>query len=547
MKRLYILIVLFSLTLMSSDTYAQERYLDEVFDDITVTSNVVYSNNATVLLVPFTGEAVQIPLLMDVYEPTGDTEIDRPLIVALHTGNFLPNVTNGQISGTMRDSSVVEFCTRFAKMGYVAASVDYRTGWNPLATTTPERTLGLIQAAYRGIQDGRTAVRYFRDDAAGADMFNIDPNSITAFGLGTGGYITLGMGSLNDYSEIVQTEAPPGKFLLDLDMDMVPETPMVVPVYHGDINGETTSVTPDGAFGLPAGDTTTYAHFPGLSSDVNLVINIGGAMGDIGWLDEMSAPVVSVQSAFDIFAPYGDGTVIVPTTGDPVIRAQGSLTVAERLDLLGVNDILDNATFEDYATELAITNSALAGHEYYPGLLPIVKPLNSSGRDEGVVTTWWDPDARSPEDGQGMGVPWNMLPHQLGGTYHDQGLILNEGMSAEKSRANIDTIMTFLAPRACVLLELPCAANFISSTEELLIDQVEVKISPNPSSSMIRFETEEAIERIELVNIDGRVVQLKNNINDRYVSMNISSLETGNYIAKIYVENGLVTKQIVKE
>ncbi|MBT8191368.1 MAG: T9SS type A sorting domain-containing protein [Bacteroidia bacterium] len=548
MKSLYTLIVLFSLTVMSSSSFAQERYLDEVFTDVTVTENVIYSANATVLLVPVFGQAIQIPILMDVYEPTGDTEAERPLVLVFHTGNFLPNVTNGQISGTKQDSSVVEFCTRFAKMGYVAAAVDYRTGWNPLAATQPERALGLIQAAYRGMQDARTAVRFFRNDAQTTNAFGIDPNSVTAFGLGTGGYLTLVMGCLDDYFKIVQTESPAGKFLLDLDGDMVPETPMVVPVYHGDINGETTSVTPDGAFGLPAGDTTTYAHYPGISSDINLVVNVGGALGDIGWLDAMSTPVVSVQSPFDIFAPYDDATVIVPTTGDPVVRAQGSLAVARRIDSLGNNSALYNATFSDSSTDLAIANSATAGHEYYPGLFPFIKPSNSLGIDEGVVLNWWDPDSPSPADGQGMGVPWNQLPHPSGGTFHEQGLVLNEGMSAEKSRANIDDIMTFVAPRACVILELPCAANFISSTEELLTEQVEVKVSPNPTSSLIQVDAiDETIERIEIVSIDGRLVQVRNNINDRFASMNISSFESGNYVLKIYFEDGLVTKQIIKE
>ena len=43
-------------------------------------------------------------------------------------------------------------------MGYVVASIDYRTGWNPLAATQSERTYQLINAAYRGVQDARTAL-----------------------------------------------------------------------------------------------------------------------------------------------------------------------------------------------------------------------------------------------------------------------------------------------------------------------------------------------------------------------------------------------------
>jgi carboxylesterase type B len=101
-------------------------------------------------------------LLMDVYQPAGDSEADRPVILYFHTGNFLPQYVNGSAVGTRTDSSAVEICSRFARMGYVVASVDYRLGWNPLAGTQTERTTQLIQAAYRGVQDSRTAVRYFR-------------------------------------------------------------------------------------------------------------------------------------------------------------------------------------------------------------------------------------------------------------------------------------------------------------------------------------------------------------------------------------------------
>jgi len=163
MKKLYTF--LFLLTMTSTVLMSQDRYLDEVFADVTVTQNVVYGTNGTILLIAQAGEIVEQPLIMDVYQPTGDTEVDRPLVLMFHTGNFLPNVVNGQISGTLRDSAMVDMCTQLARRGYVAASVDYRAGWNPLAGSQPERALGLIQAAYRGVQDGRNAIRYMKSTA----------------------------------------------------------------------------------------------------------------------------------------------------------------------------------------------------------------------------------------------------------------------------------------------------------------------------------------------------------------------------------------------
>ena len=543
MKNIFTLILFISFTIGLN----AQRYLDEVFTDVTVTEDVVYGVNATVLFLPQVGEAVPIPLTMDVYEPEGDTETSRPLVLVFHTGNFLPSVTNGQIAGTKQDSSVVEFCTQLARRGYVTAAVDYRTGWNPLATTQPERALGLIQAAYRGLQDGRTAIRYFRADAAGNNNYGINTDQITVFGLGTGGYLVLGMTGLSMYEEIITTTNSPGKFLLDLDMNGAPETPMVVEAYHGDINGEVLTEVPVDGFGLPAGDTTNYPNHVGFSNDFALCVNVGGALGDISWLNDNRTPIISVQSPFDIFAPYDDAVLIVPTTGDPIVQVQGALAIGAAQDAAGTNQIWKDAVFDDEITATAMANSATAGHPYYEGTFPFIRPANSNGIDEGVVINWWDPAGPSPANGAGMGIPWNQLPHPSGGTFHDQGLVLNEGMSAEKSRANIADILAYVLPRACVALELPCASEFTSSTEELL-DASLVKISPNPMSHEAVIETGDMMmEQVEIYNVSGQLVQKYNNINNNYLRIENTNLQSGMYSVQIRFEEGVATQKLIIE
>ena len=171
---------------------AQTRYVEEVFDDVIVTSDLVYGTNISVLPALQGFPPGPQDLLMDVYTPAGDTETDRPLLLYFHTGNFLPIYLNGGATGTKTDSCTVELCTRFAKMGYVVASVDYRLGWNPLAATQSERTYQLINAAYRGVQDSRTAVRYFRKSVAeDGNPYGVSSDMVGMIGEGTGGYITL--------------------------------------------------------------------------------------------------------------------------------------------------------------------------------------------------------------------------------------------------------------------------------------------------------------------------------------------------------------------
>lgn len=153
-----------------------------------------------------------------------------------------------------------------------------------------------------------------------------------------------------------------------------------------------------------------------------------------------------------------------------------------------MNTIFNDYIFDDEVTAEARANSETAGHPYYEGLYPFINPPNSNGLDEGVVINWWEPGALSPPILPDFpnGVPWNMLPHPSGGTFHDQGLLLNEGMSAEKSIANINKIMSYVTPRACVALDLPCA-DLYTSTKDIVLDPSIMTLSPNPASTSINI------------------------------------------------------------
>ncbi len=569
MFRINLLITFLFVAFAVQLNYAQ-KYIDEVFSEVEVIYDMTYGVNATVIAFQQAGEAIPQQLKMDIYQPVGDTAPERPLALVFHTGNFLPPVLNGQIAGSKQDSSVVEICTRLAKMGYTAASVTYRQGWNPLAQTQPERALGLIQAAYRGIQDARTSVRFFKENYENNNAFKIDPNRIVAIGAGTGGYITLGMATLDDYNEIVDTEFPAGKFLLDLldttvdppvpGQDGTPETPMVVPVYHGDIEGKEFGVAPDAAFGFPAGDTLCYANHVNQNSEIQLVMNIGGALGDLSWLDNNSTPIISVQSAYDQFAPYIDDVLVVPTTEDDIVQVQGSFEVAKKQDLLGKNGTWVNAMVIDSYTAEAQANSATANHDFYEALFPITNPANSIGQDEGVVINWWDPNAAAPNVGQGDGIPWNQLPYPLDGTgepgdtYHTQGLLLNENMSAAKARANIDKIIGFYAPRAYCQLKLgeldpngdPGHCGLVS-TENIEAAEVALSIAPNPADNeiVLTAQGDSPIRSVRIFDITGRSVREYHSIDNNNFKVNRGNMQPGAYIMMVGFDEGDVSQKLI--
>ena len=172
------------------NSYAQERYYDKVFTDLTITQNVKYAENYTVV----TGAPGLQDLLMDVYEPANDTASQRPLIILMHAGSFLPRGLNTLPFGNKRDSSIVEMCKQFAQRGYVAAAVNYRLGWNPLGTQE-EKANTIINAVYKSMQDGKSAIRFFRKDAATTDTYKIDPNMVVLGGSNSGGYAALASGA----------------------------------------------------------------------------------------------------------------------------------------------------------------------------------------------------------------------------------------------------------------------------------------------------------------------------------------------------------------
>ena len=128
------LILLFILCCYS---FSQEvRYIDEIFEDVLITEDVVYGNAPDLpFIFLFEWNTVDIDLDMDIYEPAGDTEVERPVIVFLHAGAFF--------SGSNELDDVVSLSISAAKRGYVAVNINYRLGLNIISTPTKPKTIAL--------------------------------------------------------------------------------------------------------------------------------------------------------------------------------------------------------------------------------------------------------------------------------------------------------------------------------------------------------------------------------------------------------------------
>jgi hypothetical protein len=518
--------------------------MDMVFDDVDVIHDVPYGANFSVLAISVIGHTLKEPLLMDVYTPAGDTETNRPLAIVLHTGNFLPIMVNGGVTGTKTDSSTVEICKRLARMGYVVASADYRKGWNPFAETQPERTVGLINAAYRGVQDARSCVRYFKQDfAINGNSYGIDTTKIVMWGQGTGGYIALAAATLDDFTDVITTTMPPGKFLIDVNGT---PTPMVSEQLNGNLHATNLAIWPDGVAPFPGGDTMSIPNNVGYGSDFQLCVNVGGALGDIDWLDDTSPPFICFQVPTETNAPYNSFILGVPSPVGvlQIVEVQGSFQVATKANQLSLNDVF--VSVEDEPEEWAKSASALAsvdgviGHDYLEGLFPFNKETpNAFGQVDGSPWQWWEKDI------------WDTIPHPLAGTvlpagssFHFSAMLSNPDMSSEKGRAYIDTIMAYYAPRAFLALGLQG-----STTEVTTLDKADVglSIAPNPSSGVFEIKTAPSapMQEIRIYDMQGKLVIKHANLNHHDFQIRHDGVAPGLYITKIRFEKGEVSEKII--
>lgn len=535
MKQINILLLL-GLCLFTFQVNAQNtRYVDEVFNSVDVEANVTYGSNISVL----TGMPALQELKMDVYTPSGDTETERPVVIYLHTGTFLPQYLNGQVTGGKLDSTVVEVCTRLAKRGYTAIAATYRLGWNPLTPDANVRTETILKASYRGIQDARTCIRNLRRSVdQDGNPYGVDVNRIVLWGQGTGGYLSLGAATLDDYSEISS---------LDKFQNTETFLPYVTEELDGDIYGEVQA-------------PLCVPNHVGYSSDFHLAVNMGGALGDTSWLDNVNAdfnapPVIGYHVLTDPFAPFSDGVVREPVNNEVVVRVSGTHSVVAKANAKGINDALTPALDDTNPLSIflnarvaALSNvtvdlSALGqgvtriGETHMYPFVPPINPATGSPRLESGPWDWW---SKPLLDVILTGTPFDS--DQL----HSDGLLTNPDMSAAKARAHIDTIFTHFLPRACQVLQLEECA--LVGTEELIDDSLfGLNVSPNPAvdRALVQTNPSHPMEAIQIFDINGRYIRSHYGIDNHQFYVDRGDLAPGLYLIKVKFEEGISVRKLI--
>ncbi|MES2704743.1 MAG: T9SS type A sorting domain-containing protein [Bacteroidota bacterium] len=245
MKKLYT--ILCGLLLGAGAANAQcpaGRYTTELFPTVSLDS-VVYS-------VPYS-------LKMDIYQPVGDALPARPLIILGHGGSFIEGTRSS-------DVTVDSLCVRFARRGYVTASIDYR-----LTTfanmVSPDSTVPIDEVA-KAMSDGKAAIRYFMKDAATTNTYKIDTNNIFIGGNSAGAVLYMHVGYLGDISE-----CPPHI---------------------------ATAMAANGGFEGNSGNA-------GYTTKTKAVIDLAGALNMASFINPSDKPSVNFQGTADNVVPYNCG------------------------------------------------------------------------------------------------------------------------------------------------------------------------------------------------------------------------------------------------
>jgi hypothetical protein len=242
-KHLIIVSILFatSAVIAQHPTCDGNRYKNLAFGQIDSIIGVQFGHNYTINNAPTS-------LYMDIYKPSGDIAQKRPLIIYIHSGGFY--------QGTRKEG--IGICGYFAYKGFLAATIDYRLIDKALNTIdSMDAATGLVHA----ISDAKAAIRYFIEDAANANNFNVDTNYVFVIGASAGGITASNLGYLDPTDNI------PAYFLNIINN-------------NGGFSGNSSSNT-------------------GHKISIKGVVNYSGALWRADWINANKPPLFSVHETGD--------------------------------------------------------------------------------------------------------------------------------------------------------------------------------------------------------------------------------------------------------
>ena len=304
-----------------------QRYAEPVFDEVNIETGIPYSSAIK------EGETSPTTLYLDFYEPEGDTLSARPLVITVFGGAF--------VAGSRDYADMVEYCTRLAKHGYAAASIDYRliSIWNLTSTA-------LIRDAYMAAQDVSSAIRFFKYHC---DEYRIDTEQVFLLGNSAGSIAILCELFMDE------NERPAETF----------EEPDLGPMH-----------------------SSGFEEYAGISPLVAGVIPQWGGVMDLDVISEEEyVPLCLIHGTEDTNVPYDSGYCYNGMLPGVMPYMYGSHPIAGRLDEIGITDyefhpfegeghafyfvpLLYTLIEEKFDACFSITRDFLYNHLVFPTSLP---------------------------------------------------------------------------------------------------------------------------------------------------------------------------------
>ena len=309
-----------------------QRYAEPVFDEVNIETGIPFSSAVK------EGDTSPTTLYLDFYEPLGDTLSARPLVITVFGGAF--------VAGSRDYADMVEYCTRLAKHGYAAASIDYRliSIWNLNSTA-------LIRDAYMAAQDVSSAIRFFKYHCA---EYRIDTEQVFLLGNSAG--------SIAIYCELFMDEDErPAETFEDPDLGSM----------HSSGFDEYADFSPAVAGAIP---------------------QWGGVM-DLDVIDEEEyVPLCMLHGTDDTNVPYDSGYCYNGMLPGVMPYMYGSHPIAGRLDEIGITDyefhsfegeghafyfipVVFTLIEEKFDTCFSITRDFLYHHLKFPTSIPETEEL----------------------------------------------------------------------------------------------------------------------------------------------------------------------------
>ena len=492
-------LILFAFLTFQIFSWSQDyRYTNSLFSSSTSISNVVYGSAPAIDGPLYTMEESTSPqnLVMDIFKPTGDTFALRPAIIFAHSGGFY--------TGNRNVNDMMAFCDLLARKGYVTATIDYRQGFSLIENIDMHGT----RAVYRGLQDGRTAVRYLR---ANATLYGIDPSKIYLVGSSAGAFIAL------------------HSIYLD--------TPAEKPTYAGIISYQNitppfTHIAPD-LGGLDIGNNLTFNGMP------DAVVSMWGAVESTGLITvNNNTPVLLIHGEADTTVPFNTGS---PFGYSALTQTDGSNPINTKLDALGFTNketyFVPGEGHELYGTTNGTWSNGTGGNSYWPIVLNKMvqflwkqhKPLanyswtpnnlsvNYVDTSTGSLAWWWDFGDGTFSNEQN---PTHI--YAANGSYQVKLYVENTIKSWDQITKTVN----------------------VTNLSNVAESQIRFSISPNPTSSSVFVNCNTVFSTLnyQLSDVFGKII-INNTFTNSANEISLATLSKGMYFLKINAED---TTQIIK-